>query len=150
MEMIVAWPILSSDSDDLLFTAGFDGDLGLAVALFELDGLALEMDVGPVGLEMLVDDLDEVEISARKQLVHQLDHGDLGAELLIDHAELETDHTSADQHHAARCALEAHGFARRDDDVAIGLETGDRDHLCSGGDDDALGSGVAFGLAVGG
>src|SRR5262249_38072064 len=73
---------------------------------------------------------------------------ELGAEALINHAELEPDDSAADDEQALRHLAQVHRFARADHALAVELEAGDLNRRRTGSDDDRLVRGEALGAAV--
>ena len=86
----------------------------LAAAHVDLDGeravgvllvahrLGVLEDLGAVLHELLLDDRGALRIDAGEQRGRRLDDGELRAELLVDHAELEPDDAAADDEQALR------------------------------------------------
>ena len=90
-------------------------------------------------LELALDDGDAVLVHRREDARQRLDDGDLGAELRVDHAELEADVAAADHDHALRDVVERERAGRVDDALLIDLEAGDLDRPRAGREHDVLG-----------
>src|SRR5690606_28122500 len=88
--------------DDFGLAADDDADLGAAVRLL-LDALgARRLEDGAAVLgDRLLDDLDAVRVDTGQEAGRQLDDRELGAERLVDHAELQPDDAAANDHQVA-------------------------------------------------
>src|SRR4029079_12078649 len=84
-------------------------------------------------------DLGALGIHAREDVREGLDDGQLAAEFLVDHAELEADDPAADHEEALGNFAERYGLFGADDLLAVELEGGNFNRGGAGGDDDAFG-----------
>ena len=112
-----------------------EGDLEPVLLGLDLGDLGLQQDLGIAPLDALVQRLDHVLVGAGDDLVHQLDHGDLGAERVIDAGHFQPDDAAAQHQHLLGDLVQFQRAGRIDHPgIVIGHE-GQGDRLGSGGDD---------------
>src|SRR6516164_4764026 len=101
------------------------------------------MDAQPLAADRLAERLAQGARLARQDVVHSLDHVDVGAETRERLGQLDADGTAAEDHEAAGDLAYAGGLAVGPDAVQLSQPVDRRDHrLGSGGDHDVTG-GVA-------
>ncbi len=82
--------------------------------------------------------LGDVAVHRSENLVHELDHGDLGAEAVPDRSQLEADHPAADDDQLARNLVKLQRTGGGDHLLFVDLHTRQGHDVGAGGDDDIL------------
>ncbi|MBE7450739.1 MAG: hypothetical protein HS111_18140 [Kofleriaceae bacterium] len=105
----------------------------------QLLGLGVDHDLDAHLLELARDHAHAVLVHRGQDRRRGLDHGDPGAELGVDHAQLEADVAAADHDHAPGHVIEGEGAGRVQDALLVGGEARDLERPRAGGEDDVAG-----------
>ncbi len=119
----------------LFVVGGFEVDLDALFLGFDFFDGGFQVNVFEVLLDLSRQGLDEVGISRRKQLVHHLDHGYLGAEALIDLAEFEADIAATNDEQTLGNVRQIQCLTRTHDAVVVHLKHLGHGRYGPGGED---------------